>query len=35
MGDLQLDSLIFMIIVWVIILSSIGLSLYTLLKKKK
>lgn len=33
MCDLKIDSVIFMIIVWEIILASIGFSLYTLLKK--
>lgn len=35
MGDLQISSIIFMAVVWVIILLSIGLSLYALLRKKK
>lgn len=35
MGDLKLDSIIFLVVVWSAILGSVGVSLYTLLKKKK
>ncbi len=35
MGDLHLESIIFMAVVWAGILATIGVSLYTLLKKKK